>query len=122
MYQRRHLLGLVSTVAVVLLCTSVVWPATAPAQAQVQVSNACVVLSVQAAPTPTTGQALPQTARLSVQQKQVLCLAAENLERQNQAMNLDLVSALLPGTLGPVGPLAVTDVMAHLTNPDTGSQ
>jgi len=123
MYQRRQLLGLVSTIAVVLLGSSLVWPATTPVQAQgpLQVTNSCVPPVVSAAPTPTTGT-LPQAARLSVQQKQVLCQAADYLERQNQALNLDLASALLPGTLGPVGPLAVTDVMAHLTNPDTGSQ
>ena len=45
-----------------------------------------------------------------------------NLERQNLGFSRDVSSALLPGTLGPVGPLAVTDIVAHNANPDSAAR
>ncbi len=117
MLKDRYLPLLAGTLAVLLLAGALTWPAPEPALAQL---GNCP-LAAQAQPTVTTAnQAALQNARLTAQQKQALCLAADALERQNLALTLDLASALFPGSLGPVGPLATTDVTAHVQSPDSG--
>ncbi len=106
--------------ALLLALGAAVWRAPGPVAAQ---GTSCVLQVTQPTPTPVPGtSATAQNLRLTLQQKQALCQAAENLERQNLGLGRDLSSALLPGTLGPTGPLAFTDVVAHTANPDSGAK
>jgi hypothetical protein len=92
-----------------------------PAPALAQGSN-CPLQQATTTPTTTAATAAQaQNLRFTPQQKQVLCQAAEALERHTLALTLDLTSALLPGTLGPVGPLATADFAAHTISTETGS-
>ena len=92
------LFRLAGAAALLLAIGSAAWPAPPPAAAQ---GTSCVLQVTQPVPTPVPGSnpALAQNLRLTPQQKQAVCQAAENLERQNLALSRDLSSALLPGTL-----------------------
>src|SRR3712207_2383441 len=95
----------------------------APPPAQAQATNCTFPTTVTATPTTTTAAATAaaQSVRFNAQQKQALCQAAEALERQNVAVAQDLSSALLPGSLGPVGPLAITDLLAQRGGPEASA-
>jgi hypothetical protein len=115
------LVRLAGAAALLLAIGSATWPAPPPAAAQ---STSCVLQVTQPVPTPVPGSnpALAQNLRFTPQQKQTLCQAAESLERQNLALSRDLSSALIPGTLGPTGPLAFIDVAAHNAGPEGGAK
>jgi hypothetical protein len=76
----------------------------------------------QPAPTQQAGQQpIPQNARLTAQQRQSLCIAADALERHTAGLTLDLANALFPGAIGPAGPLTATDLAAHTQSPESGA-
>src|SRR5436190_23986783 len=92
---------LAGTAAAVLLASVGPWAVPGPAVAQVQVANCPLQAQVAVAGQTTANQAQIQAAQLTPQQKQSLCLAADQLERLNMSLTIDLTSALFPGTIGP---------------------
>jgi hypothetical protein len=120
MRRHRFLVPLTASLALLLLGSSLLWATPPAAVAQ---STTCVVQQTPTVSTvATTAATSAANLRLTPQQKQALCQAAENLERQNLGLSRDLSSALLPGTLGPTGPLAFTDVAAHTSSPELGAR
>jgi hypothetical protein len=118
MNKRRYSLFAAGALAALVAGAAVAWPA--PSAAQLQIVNC--PQPAAATPTPAAGQqAIPQNARLTPQQKQSLCIAADALERHTAGLTLDLASALFPGAIGPAGPLTATDVAAHVQSPETGA-
>jgi hypothetical protein len=118
--QKRHSsLILAGTSVLLALASAVAWVGPHPAQAQ-------AISCPQQTQTTTTGSTTTttttgQAVRLNPSQKQALCLAADQLERHNISLTVDLTSALFPGSAGPVGPLSMTDIAAHTSTPAAAS-
>jgi hypothetical protein len=120
MTRRRSSRILAGGAVALVLVSSLSWAAPHPATAQT-VATSCPV-QVQTTTSGTSAQqAAVQAARMSVGQKQSLCLAADLLEQANFRLTLDLANALFPGSLGPIGPLSATDIGAHTQSPDSGA-
>ncbi|HZS01503.1 MAG TPA: hypothetical protein VFE37_22495 [Chloroflexota bacterium] len=120
MHIRRSSRILAGGAVALVLASSLSWAAPRPSEAQA-IATSCPVQTQSTTTGTSAQQAAVQAARLSVGQKQSLCLAADLLEQANFRLTLDLANALFPGSLGPIGPLSATDIGAHTQSPDNGA-
>ena len=121
MYMRTHRWARTMTRASVVLLLLGSVGAAGPRPAVAQVVTCTIPAQPASTSTASTSQSTVQGPTLTAQQKQALCQAAEHLERHSLALTADLASALVPGTLGPTGPLALADVLAHTASPSAGT-